>query len=61
MNNVLVACMFGAGVSAFAYTRMGRRLGYTNTQNIVITCAVVFVIASIIFFTILATIGSFSK
>jgi hypothetical protein len=56
MNNLLAAIMFGAGVTAFVYSRFGRRVGYGNTQNQVILCAVVFVLVSIIFFTILATL-----
>jgi len=50
----LYSLFFGAGVAAFAYTRMGRRLGYGNTQNVTIVTAVVFVLATIFFYTLLA-------
>jgi ABC-type thiamin/hydroxymethylpyrimidine transport system permease subunit len=56
MSNLLISIMFGAGVSAFVYSRFGRRLGYANSQNQVILCAVVFILVSIIFFTVLSTI-----
>lgn len=51
----LFALFFGAGVAGFAYTRMGRRLGYSNTQNVIITVAVVFVLATIVFYTAYTT------
>jgi hypothetical protein len=55
--NLLFSVFFGAGVAAFAYTRMGRRLGYGNTGNQLVLVAVVFVLASIIFFTVFTTIS----
>lgn len=54
--NLLFAIFFGAGVATFVYTKMGRRLGYGNTQNVSIVVGVTFVIASIIFYTVLAFI-----
>jgi hypothetical protein len=53
----LYSIFFGAGVAGFAYSRMGRRLGYTNTGNVTVVVGVVFVLSSIFFFTILKTIG----
>lgn len=52
--NLLYSIFFGAGVAAFAYTRLGRRAGYGNTQNVWLITGVVFVIATAVFFTILA-------
>jgi hypothetical protein len=52
----LYSLFFGAGAAAFTYSRFGRRVGYSNTQNVIIIIAVVFVLATIIFFTILDTI-----
>lgn len=49
----LYAVFFGAGVAAWMYSKMGRRLGYGNTQNVTIMVAVVFVLTTIIFWTIL--------
>lgn len=53
--NWLIAMAFGAGVAAFFYSRFGRRIGYGNTQNQIITTGVIFVLASIVFYTILIT------
>jgi len=52
----LYALFFGAGVAAFTYSRFGRRVGYGNTQNVVTIVAVVFVLSTIIFFTVLVTL-----
>lgn len=51
---LLFALFFGAGVAAFAYSKMGRRVGYGNSQNIWTMIGVIFVITSIVFYTILA-------
>ena len=46
---------FGAGVAAMAYSKLGRRVGYGNSQNVWTIVGVVFVLSSIVFFTILTT------
>lgn len=53
--NLLYSIFFGAGVAAFSYTRLGRRAGYGNTQNVTIITGVVFVLTTAVFFTILTT------
>jgi hypothetical protein len=53
--NLLYAIFFGAGVAGFAYTRLGRRAGYGNTQNVAIIVGVIFVLTTAVFFTILTT------
>ncbi|HVX48444.1 MAG TPA: hypothetical protein VHA05_03775 [Candidatus Saccharimonadales bacterium] len=53
--NLLYAIFFGAGVAAIAYTRLGRRAGYNNTQNVWTIVGVIFVIATVVFFTLLTT------
>lgn len=53
--NLLYAIFFGAGVAAVAYTRLGRRAGYSNTQNVWTIVGVIFVISTIVFFTLLTT------
>jgi len=44
---------FGAGVAGFAYTKLGRRVGYGNTANVWTVVGVVFVLVTIIFYTVL--------
>lgn len=51
---LLYAIFFGAGVAGFAYTRLGRRVGYGNSQNVWTIVGIVFVIATIVFYTIFA-------
>jgi hypothetical protein len=54
--NFLYALFFGAGVAAFTYSRFGRRVGYGNTQNVVTIIALVFVITTVVFFTVFSTL-----
>lgn len=56
--NFLFAVLFGAGVAGFAYTRLGKRVGYGNSQNVWLIVGVFFVIATIIFYTAFATFFS---
>lgn len=51
--NLLYSLFFGAGVASFAYTKMGRRVGYGNTQNVVIVVGVIFVLTTLFFLTVL--------
>jgi beta-lactamase regulating signal transducer with metallopeptidase domain len=53
--NFLYAIFFGAGVAGFAYTYLGRRAGYGNSQNVWLIVGVCFVIATIVFYTIFAS------
>jgi len=52
---ILYSFFFGAGVAAFAYTRIGRRVGYGNSQNVFITIGVIFLLTTAAFFTVLST------
>jgi hypothetical protein len=52
--DLLYSLFFGAGVAAFAYTRVGRRVGYGNTQNVTVAIGAIFVITTAFFFVILA-------
>lgn len=54
--NLLYSIFFGAGVAAIAYTRLGRRAGYGNTQNVWTIVGVIFVLSTIVFWTVLAFI-----
>jgi hypothetical protein len=51
--DLLYSVFFGAGVAAFAYSRMGKRVGYGNPANVWMIVGVVFVITTIFFLTIL--------
>ena len=52
--NFLYSLFFGAGVAAFAYSNLGRRAGYGNAANVWTIVGVVFVLATIVFYTIMA-------
>jgi len=54
----LIACLFGAGIAGVTYTRMGRRLGYANTQNVNLIVGIAFVLSTIVFYTILVTVAN---
>lgn len=54
--DLIIAMAFGAGVAGWAYTKLGRRVGYGNQQNVWTIVGVVFVISTIIFLTILVTV-----
>ncbi|MEI8338547.1 MAG: hypothetical protein WCF91_01295 [bacterium] len=51
---ILYAIFFGAGLSAIAYGFIGKRVGISNQKQIFTVVGVVFVMASIFFYTILA-------
>lgn len=51
---LLYAIFFGAGVAGVAYSRLGRRVGYGNQANVWTIVGVIFVIVTIIFYTILS-------
>ncbi len=50
---LLYSLFVGAGVAAFDYSKLGRRVGYGNTQNVLGIVGIVFVLSTIFFFTIL--------
>ena len=54
--DLLFSVFFGAGVAAWTYSKMSRRIGYGNTENNIILVLVVFFITTVIFFTILTKI-----
>lgn len=56
MSAFLVALFFAAGIAGFVYSKMGRRLGYDNARNVWMTVGVTFVIAFIVFYTVVAWI-----
>lgn len=50
---LLYSVLFGAGVAAFAYSRVGRRVGYGNTQSVAIAIGAIFVIAAVFFYSVM--------
>ena len=50
---LLYSIFFGAGVAGVAYSQLGKRVGYGNGQNVAMICGVVFVLSTIVFYTIL--------
>jgi hypothetical protein len=56
MSDFLYSIFFGAGVAAVAYSKMGRRVGYGNTGNVWMIVGIVFLLAAIFFYTILAVV-----
>lgn len=51
---LLYAVFFGAGVAGFAYSKLGKRVGYGNQQNVWTIVGVVFVLVTAFFYTIVA-------
>lgn len=51
---LLYSLFFGAGVAAVAYVKLGRRAGYQNAQNVWTIVGVIFIISSIVFFSVLS-------
>ena len=49
----LYAAFFGAGVAGYTYSHFARRVGYSNTQNVVVVVGVIFVLTTLVFFTIM--------
>jgi len=52
--DLLISACFGAGVAAFAYTKLGKRVGYGNTQNIYVIIGVSFLLATAVFYSVIA-------
>jgi hypothetical protein len=52
--NFLYSLFFGAGAAAFAYSKMGRRVGYGNATNVWTIVGVVFVLVTVFFYVTLA-------
>jgi len=51
--NFWIAIAFGTGISAWVYNKAGRRLGYADKQGVFKIVAVIFVLSSLFFYTIL--------
>lgn len=55
---LLISLAFGAGVAAFVYNKFARRVGYSNTKSVFTIISVVFILSSIVFFTVISTVSS---
>jgi len=53
----LLSIGFGAGVAAFVYSKMARRVGASDPKTLWTIVGVVFVLTTIIFATLLALLG----
>lgn len=51
--NIFYAIFFGAGLAAIAYTVLGKRVGYGNTSQVATLVGVIFVLSTIVFYTII--------
>jgi hypothetical protein len=51
--DLVIAMAFGAGIAGFAYSKLGRHVGYGDQKSVWTIVGVVFVVTSGIFFTIL--------
>lgn len=40
-------------MAGYSYTKMGRRVGFDNTQNVTMVVGVVFILTALFFYTIL--------
>jgi hypothetical protein len=52
----LYSVFFGAGMAAFIYNTLARRVGYGNNKNVAILLGTVFILSTLIFYILLATI-----
>ena len=58
MGNAFISLFMAAGVAAFVYAKMGRRVGYGNTANVWTLVAIVFVLVFAAMFVLLSTLIS---
>jgi hypothetical protein len=54
MSNAMMALFIGAGIAGFAYTKLGRRVGYGNGREVWTIVAVAFVFAFAFVYSLLA-------
>jgi len=56
MTKLTISLILAAGVAAFVYSKMGKRIGYTNTKKLWMVIAASFIVA---FGIIILTISLF--
>jgi hypothetical protein len=52
MNSVLASLMFGAGVAAFVWAKVGRRTGNADPKTVYFTAGLAGVVAFVFFLTL---------
>ena len=57
MSDWVVAVLFSLGVAAWVYPKADRRLAH-NTQSTLIVCAVVFIAAFLVFYSVIKMLFS---
>jgi biotin transporter BioY len=60
LSSGLVAFMFAIGVSGWVYSKMDRRLGGANLKSVMTVTVIAFLVAFVVFFTILKYFLNFS-
>jgi tellurite resistance protein TehA-like permease len=53
MSDTFISLVMGAGTAAFAYSKFGRSVGYTNTKSIIVFVAAIFLFVFLFFLTLL--------
>ena len=56
MNSILVSLMFGAGVAAFVWAKVGRRTGNADPRTVYFTAGLAGLGAFVFFFTLLKVV-----
>ena len=52
---------FAAGIATFAYTKMGRRIGYGNSGSVWMIVGVTFILTFLFFLTLLSYVLHFGQ
>lgn len=60
MSQNLIAIILAAGIAAFVYSKVGKRLGYGNTRRVWAVVGIVFVAAYLVFLVTFTWVVHFS-
>ena len=58
MSNMLIALFLGAGAGAFAYAKLGKRVGYGNSGNVLSLVAISSILVFVMVLILLNTVVS---
>lgn len=53
MSNVLISLFLGAGAAGWAYAKLGKRVGYGNSQNVWLLVGATFIFVFLVFLILL--------